>query len=54
MVALAPGYAGAKAILEAFMAISAEMRRLQNKWVSGAGWPKRLEWLEIDGGRGWG
>lgn len=35
------------------MAISAEMRRLQNKWVTGAGWPKRLEWLEIDGVRGW-
>ena len=35
------------------MAISAEMRRLQNKWQSGTHWPKRLEWLEIHGIRGW-
>jgi predicted ATPase len=35
------------------MALSAEMRRLQNKWIAAAGWPKRLEWLEIGGVRGW-
>ena len=35
------------------MAISTEMRRLQNKWATGSGWPRRLEWLEIDGVRGW-
>ena len=35
------------------MALSNEMRRLRNKWRSGAGWPKRLEWLEIYGVRGW-
>jgi len=35
------------------MALSSEMRRLQNKWRTGAGWPKRLEWLEINGIRGW-
>lgn len=35
------------------MAISSEMRRLINKWVAGGSWPKRLEWLEIDGVRGW-
>lgn len=35
------------------MAISKQMRLLQNKWISNAGWPKRLEWLEIKGLRGW-
>lgn len=35
------------------MALSAEMRRLRNKWLTGTGWPKRLEWLEIHGIRGW-
>ncbi|MFL5353746.1 ATP-dependent nuclease [Archangium sp.] len=28
------------------------MRKLEKKWTTG-GWPKRLEWLEIDGIRGW-
>jgi len=42
-----------KATLEAAMALSAEMRRLQNKWLTASGWPKRLEWLEIGGVRGW-
>jgi len=32
---------------------SREIRRLSKKWVSGTGWPKRLEWLEIHGLRGW-
>jgi predicted ATPase len=35
------------------MALSAEMRRLQNKWATAASWPQRLEWLEITGIRGW-
>lgn len=35
------------------MALSSEMRRLQNKWATGSGWPKRLEWMEIGGVRGW-
>ncbi len=35
------------------MPLSAEMRRLQNKWATGAHWPKRLDWLEISGIRGW-
>jgi predicted ATPase len=35
------------------MPISDEMRRLQNKWRAGTGWPKRLEWIEISGLRGW-
>lgn len=35
------------------MAISAEMRRLVNRWRTGQGWPKRLEWMEIQGLRGW-
>lgn len=35
------------------MALSNEMRRLETKWRTGNGWPKRLEWLEIKGIRGW-
>lgn len=35
------------------MAISKEVRRLQAKWQQNTGWPKRLEWIEIDGLRGW-
>src|SRR5579859_536293 len=29
------------------------MRRLTAKWDTGTGWPKRLEWVQIDGLRGW-
>jgi predicted ATPase len=32
---------------------SDQMRRLSKKWSGGGGWPKRLEWLEIGGIRGW-
>jgi predicted ATPase len=32
---------------------SSEMRRLTSKWKSGTGWPKRLDWIEIRGLRGW-
>jgi predicted ATPase len=35
------------------MPISNEMRRLQAKWNSGGGWPKRLESLELSNVRGW-
>lgn len=35
------------------MAISREMRLLDNKWKTNTGWPKRLEWMEIQGVRGW-
>ena len=35
------------------MSLSSAMRRLQNKWDTGASWPKRLEWVEIHGIRGW-
>jgi predicted ATPase len=35
------------------MALSSEMRKLQNKWRTGTAWPKRLESLEIAGIRGW-
>ena len=35
------------------MATSNEMRRLLRKWDSGTGWPKKLEWLEAEGLRGW-
>ncbi len=32
---------------------SNEIRRLSAKWGTGTGWPKRLEWMEIKGLRGW-
>jgi predicted ATPase len=35
------------------MTISNEMRRLQAKWNSGGGWPKRLESIELSNIRGW-
>jgi predicted ATPase len=35
------------------MPIHSEIRRLQKTWSSNTGWPKRLEWLEINGLRGW-
>lgn len=35
------------------MTVSPEVRRLQNKWATNSGWPKRLETLEINGLRGW-
>lgn len=35
------------------MPISDDMRRLEVKWKGGTGWPKRLDWIEIDGLRGW-
>jgi predicted ATPase len=48
-----PGQPGSDRHGELAMALSAEMRRLQNKWTAAAGWPRRLEWLEITGIRGW-
>jgi predicted ATPase len=33
--------------------LSKEMRLLSKKWTQNTGWPKRLEWLEIKGLRGW-
>jgi predicted ATPase len=35
------------------MPLSKEMRLLETKWNSNLGWPKRLEWIEITGIRGW-
>ncbi|MBS1843880.1 MAG: AAA family ATPase [Actinobacteria bacterium] len=35
------------------MAISPQMRRLQSRWNQDTMWPKRLEWIEIGGMRGW-
>ena len=35
------------------MALSSEIRRVQNKWAANTGWLKRLEWLDITGLRGW-
>jgi predicted ATPase len=35
------------------MALSNEVRRLERSWTNEAAWPKRLEWIEISGLRGW-
>ena len=35
------------------MAVSREIRLLQNRWLAGNAWPQRLEWIEIEGIRGW-
>ncbi|MHB8331350.1 MAG: AAA family ATPase, partial [Candidatus Dormibacteria bacterium] len=35
------------------MPLSREMGRLESRWVTGTGWPKRLDWVEIDHVRGW-
>ena len=35
------------------MPLSTEVRLLDSRWRSSQGWPKRLEWIEIDGIRGW-
>jgi len=35
------------------MDTSNEIRRLTTKWRSQTGWPKKLEWIEISGLRGW-
>ena len=35
------------------MSNSREMRRLQAKWQQNTGWAKRLDWIEIEGIRGW-
>jgi len=35
------------------MPLSNEMRRLDTKWDTGNAWPKRLDWIEINGIRGW-
>ena len=35
------------------MAESKEVRRLGAKWEAGTGWPKRLDYIEIKGLRGW-
>jgi len=39
--------------MEAAMAISNEMRRLDAKWRTANGWPKWLQWIQITGVRGW-
>lgn len=33
--------------------MSREMRKLELKWQANTGWPRRLEWLQISGLRGW-
>ena len=34
------------------MPLSREMQRLHSRWTTGT-WPKWLDWIEIDGLRGW-
>lgn len=33
--------------------LSKEMRRLQARWNTKTGWPRRLDWIEVEGIRGW-
>jgi|SRR5262245_18032647 len=35
------------------MALSNEVRRLERSWTNETAWQKRLEWIEINGLRGW-
>lgn len=35
------------------MALSREVRLLARNWAAGNGWPRRLNWIEITGIRGW-
>jgi predicted ATPase len=35
------------------MHLSPEIRRLDRRWQTQNAWPRRLEWLEVDGIRGW-
>lgn len=35
------------------MPLSDEVRKLRTKWQTGTSWPKRLDWIEIGGLRGW-
>ncbi len=35
------------------MSLSTEVRRLARSWQNETAWPKRLEWIEIRGLRGW-
>ncbi len=35
------------------MALGSEIRRLDRAWQNETAWPKRLEWIEIEGLRGW-
>lgn len=48
-----PGFRGTPTGAEDVMPISNEVRRLGAKWQTGTGWPKRLDWIEISGIRGW-
>ncbi len=36
------------------MILSKEIRHLDRRWQTGNSWPRRLEWLEVQGIRGWG
>jgi predicted ATPase len=35
------------------MTLSNEVRRLERSWANETAWPKRLEWIEVKGLRGW-
>jgi hypothetical protein len=47
------GFPGSRTGQEPTLSNGREMRRLNAKWQQNTGWPKRLEWIEIDGLRGW-
>ncbi len=48
-----PDQPGSSDLLEDEMPNSDEIRRLNAKWQTATGWPKRLEWIDIKGLRGW-
>lgn len=52
-IALAPHHRATPIYIEPQSGLSAEVRRLENKWLNGQGWPKRLEYIELNGIRGW-
>jgi predicted ATPase len=50
---MAPHHRVSPLYIEPQAGLSPEVRRLENKWLNGQGWPKRLEYIELNGIRGW-
>jgi predicted ATPase len=50
---MAPHNRASPLYIEPQTGLSPEVRRLENKWLNGQGWPKRLEYIELNGIRGW-
>ena len=50
---MAPHHRVTPLYIEPQTGLSPEMRRLENKWLNGQGWQKRLEYIELNGIRGW-